>query len=556
MARNKWFNNLFDGIFRFSKKDAEETNYKYEIFDKLITDVNIEDWSAVNKYFRELEREEVSLIGDNMDMMNDLYGSISTNKPVRLASYRRMGAFPEVGDAIDEICDASITADENGKCVTLTLPTSKYSQMEAKEIETAWEEYINLFDFKNRMFDYMRTFIIEGELGWENVISKNKPEAGILDIKYLPADTYEFTYNMKTNERVGLTVYINDDDIDLDGHRSNQKQTRGNYTVGGINISTLNTHQALADERAVFLPFEQCTYINTGIFNTMGTFVLPVLERSRRAYNQLAMIEDAIIIYRLVRAPERLVFNVDVGSATRSKAEQEVLKMMKKYNTKKVYNPSTGTVANDYDVHSMIESFWFVKSAGGDGTSVESIGGGQNLGELEDLQYFLRKLYLTLKIPYNRFEEPTVNIDKSTSINYEEYRFARFVKRLQNRFALGIKEGFKTHLKLKGIWKANKMKDLDLDIEFTAPAAFDNYEEQQRMAIKMDHYTSLADREEFSKTLCMKKFLGWTDEEIDENWKALERDAIKQAIINYKVRNAEETGKPEGLNDEPEDKGW
>jgi hypothetical protein len=549
-----WYDSIVDGVFRFTNKDAEKTNYKYELFDKLAQDVNVDDWSAVAKYFKEIEKDDMNMIGDTVDkgMKNFMYGSVSTNKVVRLSSYRRMADFPEVGDAIDEICDSSITNDENGNLVTLTLP-AKYGDLDRKEIENSWSEYVNLFDFENRMFEYMRSFAIDGELAWEHIVSKDKPEVGILDIKFLPTESYEFTYDLSNNQRVGLTVYLNDGDINMNAHQSEQKNKASNYSVGNINIQTLNTFDALSEKRAVFLPWEQTTYINTGLYNSIGSFVYPVLERARRAYNQLAMIEDAIIIYRLVRAPERLVFNVDVGNATRNKAEQEVLKMMKKYNTKKVYNPTTGSVANDYDPHSMIESFWFVKTQGGGGTDVTTLGGGQNLGELEDLNYFLRKLYLSLKVPYNRYADPTVSIEKTTSINYEEYRFAKFIMRLHNRFALGLKDGFKTHLKLKGIWEKQSMKDLDIKIRFTPPSSFDRYEEQQRMTIIIDQYTALADREEFSNTFCMERYLGWSKDEIAENWKRLKEDAIKQGLINYAANNAEESGNPKGLNDEEEE---
>ena len=728
-----WYDGMMN-MFKFNKSDAGETNYKYDIFDKLSNTEEYDSWSAVSKYFSGLDNNQNTLNGAGM--MTDkgvgdfLYGSVSTNKIVRLASYRRMVSFPEVGDAIDEICDSSITNNEIGDQVTLKI-ASKYDAIAQKEIELAWTEFLNLFDFENQMFDYMRTFCIDGELSWENIISKDKPEAGILKIKFIPCESYEFAYNIKTKEKVGLTVFSDSTDI--------QDDTNGTKNVGGVDISNLNSYETITQNKAVFLPFEQVTYINTGLYNSLGTYVYPVLERARRAYNQLSMIEDAIIIYRLVRAPERLVFNVDVGNASRSKGEQEVMKMMKKYNTKKVYNPATGTIANDYDVHSTIEclaldtkiplldgrtislqeiiseyeknpektlwtlscspttgqvkpgkiswagitrkdaavmrltfdngksitctpdhkfplwgkggveakdiqlndsvisysvkdekvydgelkewknvnelceglnidcnieenkneiiskiskiefldekqdtgtltidkeeeihefhtfatdagvftynSFWFAKSAAGGGTDVESLASGANLGELEDLHYFLRKLYLSLKVPYNRYEEPTNQLERSESINYEEYRFAKFIMRLHTRFALGIKNSFKTHLKLKGIWASQNIKEVDLKIKFTPPSSFDIYEEQQRLSIKIDQYSTIADRDEFSNTLAMKNYLGWSEEMILENWKRLEQDAVKQGIISFKQEQAESTGSATPLLKEP-DEDW
>lgn len=556
-----WYSGLFDGVLRFTKKDAEQTNYKFNLFDELSKqEVEIDNWSAVNQYFQSLQKDDDFLhLGGQSDkgVKNSLYGTISTNKLVRLASYRRMANFPEVGDSIDEICDSSITSDATNELITLKVPES-LNDINKKEIYSAWDEFINLFDIENRMFEYMRKFVIEGELCWENIVSKDKPELGILDIKFLPAESYEYTYNMRTKKQVGLTVYIDDEGEELNGHGYKLKNySNKGYNVGGINITQLSCYDAMMEQKALFLPWEQVTYINSGIFNSNCTFVLPVLERARRAYNQLSMIEDSIIIYRLVRAPERLVFNVDVGNANRKRAEQEVLTMMKKYNNKKVYNPTTGTISNDYDPHSILESFWFVKSQGGSGTEVTSLGGGENLGELEDLKYFLRKLYISLKIPYNRFEDGrTDSIERTTSINYEEYRFSKFIMRLQGRIALGLKDGFKTHLQLKGLWESLNLKDLDIKIRFTPPSNFERYEVQEKMSTMIEQYTAMADRDEFSNTLCMEKFLGWTKEDIEQNWKRLEDDAIRQAKIEYYVSNVEDSGHPEPMEDDDDDDKW
>ena len=555
-----WYDAL-SNIIKFGKKDIEETNYKYEIFKDLDIKNNTSDYSSISKYFQSLQNDDLSFsIGEvaGKDMKETLYGTISTNKVCRLSSYRRMANFPEVGDAIDEICDNSITKDSNNNQVKLLLPT-KFDTIAQEEINNAWDEYINLFDFENNMFEYMRNFVIEGELCWENIISKDHKDQGILNLKFLPPESYEITYDIKTKEQVGITVF-SDTNTDLDAHDSNQANKNNPYnnglnkkTVGGIQIQNLSTYDALKEKAAVFLPWAQVTYINTGIWNSVGTFVYPVLERARRAYNQLALIEDAIIIYRLVRAPERLVFNVDVGTATRTKAEQEVLKMMKKYNTKKIYNPQAGTTSNDYDPHSMIESFWFAKTADSEGTTVDTLGGGQNLGELDDLHYFLRKLYISLKIPYNRYENPDVQIERSSSINYEEYRFAKFIMRLHSRFTLGLKDGFKSHLMLKGIYEKQKIKDLDIKILFTSPSAFDIYESQQRLQIQMDQYTALADRDEFSKSLLMLKYLEWSKDDIKENWKRLKEDAIEQGLINFHANLAEEQGDPNPLHKDDEE---
>ena len=174
----------------------------------------------------------------------------------------------------------------------------------------------------------------------------------------------------------------------------------------------------------IALPMKQITHINSGTFDQGGIIVVPLLEKARRAYRQLMSIEDAIIIYRLIRAPERLVFNVDVGQASVAKAEQLLNRMKEQYNVKHMYDPSVGSVTTNYDPHSMLENFWFSKPANSTGTEVSSIAGGQNLGQLDDLLYFQKKLYTALKVPYSRRDSTAGIIQNNDDITPEELRFA------------------------------------------------------------------------------------------------------------------------------------
>jgi hypothetical protein len=296
---------------------------------------------------------------------------------------------------------------------------------------------------------------------------------------------------------------------------------------------------------AIFLPWDQVTYVSTGKYNSAGPMVYPVLERARKAYNQLSLIEDAIIIYRLVRAPERLVFNVDTGTLPRARAEEEVQKIMKRYQSKKVYNPTTGTVANGYDPHHMLENYFFVKPAGSEGTEVDTLGGSMNLGELEDLHYFVKKLYISLKIPFNRYLEPTVNIENVDSITYEEFRFAKFIMRIQNAFASGVEEGFITHLKLKGLWSQHNLRHRDISVVFTPPIIYEIYNQQRLLEIKLNNYTAFNDAMDSMNSYAMEKYLELSPDEINRIWRMKEEDALRQATIEWKMENISDHGTPE-----------
>lgn len=548
-----WLNNNFLSSLLsnigFTKKEVSDNNVNFDVFDKL-KDITLSD-SAIDNYFNDLDTKlgngQYTGNSNMASFQRFLYAALSTNKLERIKSYKKMALFAEVGDAIDEICDASDNRDDENNLVKLTIKKT-LSEGAQKEIQNEWKKYFSLFDCNKNMFEYMRSLCIEGELAWENIIPpENQKNLGVVGVKKLPPETFEFAINIKTKNKEGISVNVNPGDVNLSVNSSSNIANSGQTPVtpqGNIMLQNLNCYENVSQKKAVFLPFEQITYIHTGNYSPDGSMVYPVLEKARRAYNQLSLIEDSIIIYRLVRAPERLVFDVDVGDLPRARAEQEVLKLMKRYNTKKVYNTSTGGVGNEYDPFMMLESFWFLRPNGSDGTKVTTLQSGQNLGHLDDLDYFVRKLYLSLKIPYNRYAQPQVTYENGTNINYEEYRFAKFVMRLLNRFSLGFTQGFINHLKLRGLWDSNELNENDIDIVFTAPAQHDAYLQQQILQRKVQNYDMLANKPEFAKPLLMKKYLGWTDDEITKNEIELEKYMVNQSKIQFKSNNMAQTGNP------------
>jgi len=993
---------LFGGIKRFSHAQAEAGNYKLPVFDEVKRDSDVvSDMSVIDKYFKNMqERETAGAYWDSTSFGKFLYASVSTNKPTRVGSYRRMAMFPEVGDAIDEICDNAMAFDENNKIVSFKL-NRKFDAAAEKEINAAAEEYLDLFNFESSMFEIMRQLVVEGEVCWENIISKDHPDAGVIGINPIPCETYDFAIDTKANKKTGIIINIASSDQSADNKEGSGKNNTNKRVVGNMSVETLSSinnlssYEKIKNGEVCYMPFEQVTYANTGLISFDGLMVYPVLERARKAYNQLSLIEDAIIIYRLVRAPERYVFNVDTGTASRARAEQEVLKMMKRYNTKKVYNPTTGTTTNEYDptllveclalstkiplldgrtltlseiisefdenkkqlwaysfdpetgkfapgkiswagvtrknaelvkitldngeteictpdhkfpvwgkgkveaqdlipgdsliafnrkngkvkkhgrdyemvydhasqrwvfthqevadyfrgtlceeyvydesyrgefttrhhknldandnspenlvwmnwkdhwklhgstmqtrwadpefrantisksrefwssednkqrmsahmselysfrhskhiynavieliksgraafvedvvefcnnnsyivgefrkvhsgtkfehgnvnkgyvqflmksyrraafrdvvrelnpnakflnqgmldnvrsqkklvfTHDMLKmvidqvkkdpsikmkdcasilvkdaefmklmddangdnpqykrdkigwghiqsivraggyddfrlfrkeatnhnhrvvsverlpyredtgtlvidgdneyhdyhtfalasgvvttnSFWFSKPAGSTGTTVDTLSSSVNLGEMKDLDYFLRKLYVSLKIPYNRYAQPEINIQRGEQINYEEYRFAKFIMRLQQCLAKGLANGLISHLRLRGVWDRLKLRNRDFIVQFTPPTSFDIYESQKRLQLMTERYSLMAQYQEMSKTLLQKKYLGWTEIDVEENWRFLEEEQMKAAKIRWKTMQIEQTGK-------------
>ncbi len=453
-----------------------------------------------------------------------MYSNVDHDKGKRLRDYRIMSMYSEVADALDEICDDFIVPDENGHVINMTLHNKEFNQIQKTELEKEFRRFINYFDLENKGWEYLRQLLVDGELYFEHIIHEDHKQKGILGIVSVPTELMDPVYDNVQN-----------------------MITRG-YLLRRpiINPKTGTT------EKVEYIPFDrnQITYINSGSWNEDRTVRMPFIENARRAYRQLSLIEDAIVVYRLVRAPERLVFNVDVGNMAPPKAEAYLKKLMHSYWSRKTYDNAQGGTINAFDPQSMLDAFWFAKRDGSEGTSVNQLAGGANLGELTDLMYFVKKLYKSLRVPANRLE-PDSNYQDDSSVLREELKFAKFIIRLQHQFTLGLKDAFVTQLKLKGLWKNYNLKENDIEMSFNPPSSFHALREQQIFDLKSSNYNNLATGEFVSNTFAQKKYLGWEDPEIKQNREWLRKDkalAFELAQIETMGPNWEEiaTAQAEG----------
>lgn len=426
-----------------------------------------------------------------------MYANIDHDKGKRLRDYRIMSLYSEVGDALDEICDEFIVPDENGEIMHLDLHNKNFTPIQKTELEKEFRRFTSYFDLENKGWEYLRQLLVDGELYFEHVIHQDHKKKGILGVVSVPTELVD-------------PVYDNVQNMIVRGYLLRRPI---------INPKTGTT------EKVEYIPFDknQMTYINSGVWNEDKTLRLPFIENGRRAYRQLSLIEDAIVIYRLVRAPERLVFNVDVGNMPPPKAEAYLRKLMHSYWSRKTYDNSQGGTVNAFDPQSMLDAFWFAKRSGSEGTSVDQLAGGANLGELTDLMYFVKKLYKSLRVPANRLE-PDSTYQDDTSVLREELKFAKFIIRLQHQFSLGLKESFITQLKLKGYWKTYNLKDNDVEIAFNPPSSFHALRQQQLFDLKQSNYNNMATGEYVSNTYAQKKYLGWQDADIKQNREWLRKD--------------------------------
>lgn len=427
-----------------------------------------------------------------------MYANVDFDKEKRLVDYRIMGAYAEVGDALDEICDDVITLNEDdNRIVNLEFVNTDLTEAAKNELTKEFDKIIRYFDFENKGWEYFRAMLVDAEVYFEHIIHEEHTEEGILGVVLVPTELID-------------PIYDNVQNTLIKGYLFRQP------------VLNPKTQQV---EKYEYIPFEknQITYVHSGIWNEDKTMRLPFIEAARRAYRQLTMIEDSIVVYRLVRAPEKLVFNVDVGNMPPPKAEAYLKKLMHNYWNRKTFDNNQGGQVNAFNPQSMLDSFWFAKRAGNNGTEVTQLAGGQNLGELTDLMYFVKKLYKALKVPSNRLEAEASYSD-GTEILREELKFAKFIMRQQQRFAEGIKNTFVTQLKLKKLWQEYGLKEENLKIKFNEPSSFHAMREQQIFEIKSGNFSNMSANDLISNTFCQKKYLNWTDKDVVSNRAFLKKD--------------------------------
>lgn len=465
----------------------------------------------------------------NKDYQAFVYANIDKDKPRRLTDYRRMAAYAELADCLDEICDECLVTDDDGDIVKFEL-AGNHSKTIQDELQKEFKNFINIFDLEQTGWEKFRQLLIDGELFYENLIKKGKEDLGIIGLMSIPSELINPVFHNVQNELLkGFLL---------------QKPIVGP-------TPSLNTED---QQQLLFLQKAQVSYLHSGLWNEFKTFKLPFVENAKRAYRQLSLIEDSVVIYRLVRAPERLVFKVYTGNMPPPRAESYIKSLMMKYWSKKTYNGADGRVTNVYDPQSMLDSYWFPVDAQGKGTDVTTLQSGGNLGEIKDLDYFLTKLYKSLKVPISRFLTAGDPFKDGAEITRDELRFARFIIRLQSRFAIGIKETFITHLKLKNLWKEYKLKEQHLRIKFNEPTSFMAMRNQQLLSMKFDNYNTATQSEAISKSFAQKYYLDWSADEMLENREWLRKDAamaweigrITEMGPNFREQLALQQGATEG----------
>ena len=364
----------------------------------------------------------------------DMEGTAKTEADL-IRRYREISLHPECDMAIEDIVNEAIVANEMSAAVKVNVEHLPYGDEVRKKIEDEFNEVLRLLHFNTRGHDIFRRWYVDGRIFYQKIIDRDSPKKGITELKYIdPRKIKRIREVRKKRPDVptphGLTVV----DEFVEYYLFNEKGVI-NSTSGGINI---------APDTIAFCP--------SGLVDQTKNMVLSYLHKAIKPVNQLRMIEDATVIYRIARAPERRIFKIDVGNLPKVKAEQYLRDVMARYRNKLVYDASTGEIRDDRNYMSMLEDFWLPSREGGRGTDITTLPGGQNLGEIADIEYFRSKLYRSLNVPASRLEANNgFNLGRASEITRDELKFTKFVQRLRKKFTELFNDLLRTQLVLKGV---------------------------------------------------------------------------------------------------------
>ncbi len=412
--------------------------------------------------------------GGHFGQYVDLGDSANKSSDVDLIGrYRAMSLHPEADAAINDIVNEAIAGDLDDHPVDIELSNLKVSDAIKTRIREEFDNVLSLLDFDRKAYDIFRRWYIDGRLFYHKMINPDNPKEGITELRYIdPRKIKKVIEYDKPKDRISpadpqVNVLI---PKAVEYYIYAPKGLRG-YENNGIKIAP-----------------DAVAFAHSGQLDMQRNCVLSHLHKAIKALNQLRMIEDSLVIYRLSRAPERRIFYIDVGNLPKQKAEQYLREVMSRYRNKLVYNADTGEIRDDKKFMSMLEDFWLPRREGGRGTEITTLPGGQNLGELEDVKYFQKKLYRSLNVPESRLEsDSSFNVGRSAEITRDAGKFQRFTVRLRKKFGDLFNDLLKTQLILKGVFTPEEWEDVKehIQYDFVADNYFAELKEQEIMNARM-----------------------------------------------------------------------
>jgi len=445
----------------------------------------------------------------------DLDGTFKDENDL-IRRYRSMSIHPECDRAIDDVVNEAIAGDIDDTPVDVELSNLKVSSGIKKKIRDEFMNVLRLLDFDKKAYDIFRRWYIDGKVYYHKLIDPKNPRRGITELRYVDPRKIRKVVEMERNKDKQQL-----DPRTLESQLSPRTAEYYVYNPKGLRAGMETSGLKIAPDAIAFC--------HSGLKDMNKNVVMSHLHKAIKALNQLRMIEDSLVIYRLSRAPERRIFYIDVGNLPKQKAEQYLREVMSRYRNKLVYNADTGEIRDDRKFMSMLEDFWLPRREGGRGTEITTLPGGQNLGELEDVKYFQRKLYRALNVPESRLEsESSFNLGRAAEITRDEVKFQKFVTRLRKKFSELLHDCLKTQLILKGIISLEEWDDMSehIQYDFIADNYFSELKEKEMLTERLNLVTAMdpfAGRY-FSLEYIRRQVLRHTDAEMKEIDKQMQKE--------------------------------
>ena len=445
--------------------------------------------------------------------------------------YREMAIHPECDNAIEDVVNEAIVSDLYDSPVEIELSNVNASDRIKKIIREEFKYIKEMLDFDKKCHEIFRNWYVDGRIYYLKVIDIKKPEEGIKELRYIDPMKMRYIRQEKKTNKKEVFNYMKSGETQKAFYPEIEEYfmytPSPNYPTGMIS--------GAGSQKSIKIAKDSITYINSGLVDRNKGSVLSYLHKAIKALNQLRMIEDSLVIYRLSRAPERRIFYIDVGNLPKVKAEQYLKEVMSRYRNKLVYDANTGEVRDDRKYMSMMEDFWLPRREGGRGTEITTLPGGQNLGELSDVEYFQKKLYRALGVPESRIaSDGGFNLGRSSEILRDELKFAKFVGRLRKRFANLFTDMLRTQLILKNIVSPEDWERISDHIQYDF--LYDNqFAELKESELLNNRLSTLAVIEPYigkyySAQYVRSKILRQTDTEMIEIDEQIERE-IEEGII-------------------------
>ena len=446
--------------------------------------------------------------------------------------YREMALHPEVDSAIEDILCEAIVADQNDSPIQIDLENLKTSDKVKQIIRDEFQYIKEMLDFDKKAHEIFRNWYVDGRIYYHKVIDLEKPEEGIKELRYIDALKIKYVREQKKKGGANAIQYANNNRPGLEGSNPLDAEFPGlnEYFIYTPNSYQKNQYGSVAvtgqQKDAVKFARDAIAYCTSGLVDRNKHTVLSYLQKAIKALNQLRMIEDSLVIYRMSRAPERRIFYIDVGNLPKAKAEQYLREVMSRYRNKLTYDASTGEIRDDKKYMSMMEDFWLPRREGGRGTEISTLPGGQNLGELTDVEYFQKKLFRSLNVPESRMADNSgFSLGRSSEILRDELKFTKFVGRMRKRFSGLFHDILKTQLILKNVCTPEEWERMSDHIQYDF--LYDNHFAELKDAELMNDRLGLVATADpyigkyFSIDYVRRKMLRQTDDEINEQDKLM-----------------------------------